>query len=855
MISPNGRPSANSLPTASGESTPVLSEEAYRATRSGGGGGGGEGGGEGSAAADATATEPLVLAVNTGNGFGAAFGGVAEASGERDSFSELRDNFTKRRTEDKRQTIALGDYLDGDPRKREMDKSPVIVAADLARRKTTSKLGDWLDSPSNKTKVKTGGEAKESEGKTNWLKAKSKILAKVRDDASPGADGSKITRTSTFAGVAKDVVEKQRKMSASAVAAPRRKSVLGQDLQLKTRRRTAIGMGEISPSPTSSPSKRGSVAMIPSLGSPVSPMSPGENNELKEDDEEDDEDDEDGGVSAGATFLERFMRFCRVSDRTHPGLVKAGRAYSADFLFRQQSSEFLDSIKVRVFGPAIVDQSTVKGLELYLDINAGSKEFVLQKEWPQLVILPDSGFLIVWQLLIAVAVMVTAFATPFDAAFLESGTWRKPTGILGTWSYSMDVVFVMDIIVNFITGVRDIQGHVKIKGSTIALAYAKSPWLTLDVVSVIPWDLVASSIVGEAGESAGAVKTLKLLRLFRLSKVIKRVDEFMEMGALQVFVLILGVAMFLHWISCGWRLVGCEWMASATYEESDLEMTLSEYCERKTDNYTVLARMYGVCLAQACGTMLGSGAAVTLSEQVYFASVIIMGAVMQASVFGSIAKTMAQMDEDRHKFDRQVAQINYRMRYLRLPEKVQTKVIKYYENLWNFTKTSEADPDKFIDTLSPPLRGEMKLALYRNMLTKMPYLRNLDVILAERLVMKLKSVSFMKGDFIMRVGEPGDWLAFLEEGTAAILDPSSCDLPLDDRRVIRVMEVGDYFGEVSLFFGTRRTADVLAMSWTILELLDAASWDELKRDFNEEMMELETSIKADTSSWMKSQRK
>ena len=158
--------------------------------------------------------------MNTGNGFGAAFGGVAEASGERNSFSELRDNFTKRRTEDKRQTIALGDYLDGDPRKREMDKSPVIVAADLARRKTTSKLGDWLDSPSNKTKVKTGGEAKESEGKTNWLKAKSKILAKVRDDASPGADGSKITRTSTFAGVAKDVVEKQRKMSASAVAAP-----------------------------------------------------------------------------------------------------------------------------------------------------------------------------------------------------------------------------------------------------------------------------------------------------------------------------------------------------------------------------------------------------------------------------------------------------------------------------------------------------------------------------------------------------------------------------------------------------------------------------------------------------------
>ena len=646
---------------------------------------------------------------------------------------------------------------------------------------------------------------------------------------------------------------------------------MGQELQLKSRRRTAIGLnGELSLSPSTSPTKGPS---SPLGSSPVSTVS--ETPELKEDDEVNEENEskvpaepvDDSLMGKCKRFLDACC--CQYSDRTHPAHFTAERrSLSADYLFRRGSS-YVESVRVKIGGllyPDIADQSTVRGLELYLDVNSGSKEFVLQNEFPPIVILPDSIFLIAWQLIIALAVVMSAFATPFDAAFDFNKALNRD-GIMGGWEHVFTAIFILDIIVNFITGIRDIQGHVQLKGSVIAMHYAKSPWLFLDVVSVVPWDKLA--LLGnevhddveneDGGGYAKSVKTLKLLRLFRLSKVIKRLDEFMEMGALQVLVLILGVTMFLHWISCGWMGVGCDWMAYTTAalssEGSGIENTLEEECKNGASNTKMLRRMYGACLAQACGSMLGSGNAITFPEQLYFASVIIMGAVMQASVFGSIAKTMAQMDEDRHNFDRQVAQINYRMRYLRLPEKVQAKVIKYYDNLWNFTKTSESDPDKFINTLSPPLRGEMKLALYRNMLTKMPYLRNLDVILAERLVMKLKSVSFMKGDFIMRVGEPGDWLAFLEQGTAAILDPSSCDLPLDERRVIRVMETGDYFGEVSLFFGTRRTADVLAMSWTILELLDRSAWDSLKRDFSEEMEELETSIKADTSSWMKSQRK
>lgn len=136
------------------------------------------------------------------------------------------------------------------------------------------------------------------------------------------------------------------------------------------------------------------------------------------------------------------------------------------------------------------------------------------------------------------------------------------------------------------------------------------------------------------------------------------------------------------------------------------------------------------------------------------------------------------------------------------------------------------------------------------------------------------------GDHIIRAGEPGDWLAFVEQGNVAILAPTASSIhsaaptpqppsnrqlasshtthgsSLDDkatqRKVLRILEVGDYFGEVSLLFNTRRTADVVAITWVNLEVLDRASWDVLTRDFPDEMRLLETSIREDTGSWMRS---
>lgn len=190
------------------------------------------------------------------------------------------------------------------------------------------------------------------------------------------------------------------------------------------------------------------------------------------------------------------------------------------------------------------------------------------------------------------------------------------------------------------------------------------------------------------------------------------------------------------------------------------------------------------------------------------------------------------------------------MKYLSVPDKVQQKVLDFYDNLWNYTKTESSDPDSFIDDLSPPIRGEMKLSLYRNMLMKIPYFTRMDKLVVTALVELLKSQVYMKEDFIMRAGEPGDYMAFVERGTAAILDPATQGWAIGERRVLRILELGDYFGEISLFFGTKRTADVVAMDWTCLELLYTKDWRQMQKQFPEELVELEEKIKNEAGSYI-----
>ena len=104
----------------------------------------------------------------------------------------------------------------------------------------------------------------------------------------------------------------------------------------------------------------------------------------------------------------------------------------------------------------------------------------------------------------------------FRTSQVESDVW------LGL-SLFIDCCFAFDIILTFLSQVKD-QNQLRInKPRVIARLYVRSLWFPIDVLSTIPFDrIIAAVVVGSEEERvADASQLLKALRLIRLTKVLR----------------------------------------------------------------------------------------------------------------------------------------------------------------------------------------------------------------------------------------------------------------------------------------------------------------------------------------------
>ena len=115
-------------------------------------------------------------------------------------------------------------------------------------------------------------------------------------------------------------------------------------------------------------------------------------------------------------------------------------------------------------------------------------------------ILHYSPFKAVWDWLILILVIYTAIFTPYVAAFLlneQEGGWRsKKGGIRNRYNdpltiidLTVDIMFIIDILINFRTTYVNKNDEVVSHPGKIAVHYFKG-WFLIDVVAAIPFDLL-----------------------------------------------------------------------------------------------------------------------------------------------------------------------------------------------------------------------------------------------------------------------------------------------------------------------------------------------------------------------------
>lgn len=97
---------------------------------------------------------------------------------------------------------------------------------------------------------------------------------------------------------------------------------------------------------------------------------------------------------------------------------------------------------------------------------------------------PEDRFVNFWNLFITLLLMIVCVYTPIEIAFADL-TGKE----VDVFSIVIDVLFLLDMIVNFNCAFYDINYEIIETRKEIALNYLKG-WFLIDLLAIIPFDLI-----------------------------------------------------------------------------------------------------------------------------------------------------------------------------------------------------------------------------------------------------------------------------------------------------------------------------------------------------------------------------
>jgi hypothetical protein len=214
---------------------------------------------------------------------------------------------------------------------------------------------------------------------------------------------------------------------------------------------------------------------------------------------------------------------------------------------------------------------------------------------------PSSTFNGLWDMWVVLLCLYTAIAVPFRIGFQidlcpEDSFW---------WlELLIDVIFVVDIVLNFRTGVEVDAGVISMNANDVAYAYLKG-WFFIDLLSVLPFSYIALAMRGCGASDPGSnTKVIKVFRLLKVQKMLKLTQlrhavhayRHVMQGMLtlkKVFKVLVAAVTILyccHLVACMWCEPQC--MAAHQYHSSHAMLTAASFCAPRSPRVLVCTRFY-----------------------------------------------------------------------------------------------------------------------------------------------------------------------------------------------------------------------------------------------------------------------
>ncbi|XP_005748135.1 cyclic nucleotide-gated cation channel alpha-3-like, partial [Pundamilia nyererei] len=369
--------------------------------------------------------------------------------------------------------------------------------------------------------------------------------------------------------------------------------------------------------------------------------------------------------------------------------------------------------------------------------------------------------------------------------------------------YVSDALYCMDIFVRARTGFLE-QGLLVKDAKILKEKYMKTPQFKLDMLSVIPTDIVFFYI----GINNPEWRFNRLFRLGRLFEFFDRTETRTNFpNIFRIANLVLYIIIIIHWNGCLYfaisKILG---FGSDTWV----------YPGPKKPEFSQLSRQYIYSFYWSTLTLTTIGETPPPVRDVEYFFVVVdflTGVLIFATIVGNVGAMISNMNAARVEFQAKIDSIKQYMQFRKVTKDLEARVVKWFDYLWTEGKT--CDEKQVLKNLPDKLKAEIAINVHLETLRKVRIFQDCEAGLLIELVLKLQPQVFSPGDYICKKGDIGREMYIIKEGKLAVVAD-------DGVTQFVVLSDGAYFGEISILgikgskAGNRRTANIRSVGYSDL---------------------------------------
>ncbi|XP_047433479.1 potassium voltage-gated channel subfamily H member 1b isoform X2 [Mugil cephalus] len=450
---------------------------------------------------------------------------------------------------------------------------------------------------------------------------------------------------------------------------------------------------------------------------------------------------------------------------------------------------------------------------------------------PPHIILHYCLFKTTWDWVILILTFYTAIMVPYNVSFKtkqNNVTWLVVDSIV-------DVIFLVDIVLNFHTTFVGPAGEVISDPKLIRMNYVKT-WFVIDLLSCLPYDVINAFENVDEGISS-LFSSLKVVRLLRLGRVARKLDHYIEYGAAVLVLLVCVFGLAAHWLACIWYSIGDyevidedtnrvrtdSWLyllGETVGTPYRFNVSGSGRWEGGPTNDSVYITSLYFTMTSLTSIGFGNIAPNTNGEKIFAVAMMMIGSLLYATIFGNVTTIFQQMYANTNRYHEMLNSVRDFLKLYQVPKGLSERVMDYIVSTWSMSRG--IDTDKVLQICPKDMRADICVHLNRKVFKEHPAFRLASDGCLRALAMEFQTIHCAPGDLIYHAGESVDSLCFVVSGSLEVIQ---------DDEVVAILGKGDVFGDV---FWKEMT---LAQSCANVRALTYCDLHIIKRDALQKVLE------------------